>query len=157
MVEKPVRNSEFCISCTMPERLAFITSRSTASMGMATASAVAPSPPLAGESRRGGSRLLSACGFPPPPPPPPRRREGVRAHALWPRSFLLRHDQILPLIHPRDLSRADHRRAIELVEHCRTHELQPHVELLALIHWTFDRCPVDPHPPRRALRIGQPR
>src|SRR5262245_37802822 len=32
MVEKPVRNSEFCISCTMPERLAFTTSRSTASM-----------------------------------------------------------------------------------------------------------------------------
>src|SRR5580692_4932157 len=34
MVEKPVRNSEFCISCTMPERLALMTSRSTASMGM---------------------------------------------------------------------------------------------------------------------------
>src|SRR5579883_886007 len=31
MVEKPVRNSEFCISCTMPDRLALITSRSTAS------------------------------------------------------------------------------------------------------------------------------
>src|ERR1700683_5089890 len=30
MVEKPVRNSEFCISCTMPERLALMTSRSTA-------------------------------------------------------------------------------------------------------------------------------
>ncbi len=34
MVEKPVRNSEFCISCTMPERLALITSSSTASMVM---------------------------------------------------------------------------------------------------------------------------
>src|SRR6202521_317853 len=32
MVENPVRNSEFCISCTMPERLAFTTSRSPASM-----------------------------------------------------------------------------------------------------------------------------
>ncbi len=32
MVEKPVRNSEFCISCTMPERLAFTTSSSTASV-----------------------------------------------------------------------------------------------------------------------------
>src|SRR5260370_25379697 len=32
MVENPVRNSEFCISCTMPERLPFTTSRSTASM-----------------------------------------------------------------------------------------------------------------------------
>ena len=32
MVEKPVRNSEFCISCTMPERLALTTSRSTASI-----------------------------------------------------------------------------------------------------------------------------
>src|SRR5256885_2104685 len=31
MVEKPVRNSAFCISCTMPERLALITSRSMAS------------------------------------------------------------------------------------------------------------------------------
>src|SRR5262249_49831228 len=31
MVEKPVRNREFCISCTMPERLAFTTSRSMAS------------------------------------------------------------------------------------------------------------------------------
>src|SRR6478672_12024932 len=35
MVEKPVRNSEFCISWTMPERLAFSTSRLTASMGIA--------------------------------------------------------------------------------------------------------------------------
>src|ERR1700681_4038235 len=32
MVEKPVRNSEFCISWTMPERLALTTSRSTASI-----------------------------------------------------------------------------------------------------------------------------
>src|SRR5258708_9116795 len=32
MVEKPVRKSEFCISCTMPERLAFTTSSSIASM-----------------------------------------------------------------------------------------------------------------------------
>src|SRR4249920_340670 len=32
MVEKPVRNSEFCISCTMPESEALTTSRSTASM-----------------------------------------------------------------------------------------------------------------------------
>src|SRR5947207_15235570 len=32
IVETPVRNSEFCISCTMPERLAFTTPRSTASM-----------------------------------------------------------------------------------------------------------------------------
>src|ERR1700758_4951967 len=31
MVEKPVRNSEFCISCTMPERVAFTTSSSIAS------------------------------------------------------------------------------------------------------------------------------
>src|SRR5215203_737647 len=31
MVEKPVRNSEFCISCTIPESDAFTTSKSTAS------------------------------------------------------------------------------------------------------------------------------
>src|ERR1041385_6575697 len=30
MVEKPVRNKEFCISCTMPESEAFTTSRSMA-------------------------------------------------------------------------------------------------------------------------------
>src|SRR5437763_13641609 len=34
MVEKPVRNSEFCISCTMPESEALTTSRSTASIGI---------------------------------------------------------------------------------------------------------------------------
>src|ERR1700688_2805455 len=45
MVEKPVRNSEFCISCTMPERLALTTSRSTASICM-------------GEGSRIGSGLL---------------------------------------------------------------------------------------------------
>src|SRR5215470_15156963 len=39
MVEKPVRKREFCISCTMPERLAFSTSRSTASMCINSASA----------------------------------------------------------------------------------------------------------------------
>src|ERR1700730_9432955 len=33
MVENPVRNNEFCISCTMPDRLALTTSRSTASTG----------------------------------------------------------------------------------------------------------------------------
>src|SRR5271166_1920333 len=37
MVEKPVRNSEFCISCTMPERLAFTTSRSIGSRDMVEA------------------------------------------------------------------------------------------------------------------------
>src|ERR1700692_2722453 len=45
MVEKPVRNSEFCISCTMPERLALTTSRATASTCM-------------GEGSRIGSGLL---------------------------------------------------------------------------------------------------
>ena len=34
MVEKPVRNSEFCISCTMPESEAFTTSRSIGSTVM---------------------------------------------------------------------------------------------------------------------------
>ena len=34
MVEKPVRNSEFCISWTMPDRLALTTSRSTASIAV---------------------------------------------------------------------------------------------------------------------------
>src|SRR5262249_25895669 len=72
MVEKPVRNSEFCISCTMPESEALTTSRSTASIFM-------------------------VC---------------------------LRDDQVLPLIHPRHLARADHRRAVELIEHRRTRDTQ---------------------------------
>src|SRR5262249_45275143 len=85
MVEKPVRNSEFCISCTMPESEALTTSRSTASIFM------------------------------------------VR----------LRHDQILPLVHPCHLARADHRGAIELVEHRRPGDVQADVQLLALVHRAF--------------------
>src|SRR6202030_3568271 len=34
IVEKPVRNSEFCISCTIPERLALTTSSSIASVAI---------------------------------------------------------------------------------------------------------------------------
>src|SRR5690349_2050978 len=88
MVEKPVRNSEFCISCTMPESEALTTSRSTASM----------------------------CIL-------------VR----------LRHDQVLPFIHPCHLSGADHRGAIELIEHSRPGDAQVHIELLALVHRAVDR------------------
>src|SRR5689334_4500470 len=106
MVEKPVRNSEFCISCTMPESEALTTSRSTASIGML------------------------AC---------------------------LRHDQVLPLVHPRDLSGADHRGAVELVEHRRTRDAQADVELLALIDRARDRLSVEPYAPRLALRIGEAR
>src|SRR5690242_14499044 len=36
MVENPVRNSELCISCTIPEREAFTTSRSIGSMAISS-------------------------------------------------------------------------------------------------------------------------
>src|SRR5262245_35481799 len=104
MVEKPVRNSEFCISCTMPESEALTTSRSTASI-----------------------RIFVS----------------------------LRHDQILPFVHPRHVPGADHRGAVELIEHRRAHHAQAHVELLALIDRAGDRLAVEPHLPCLAQRIRQ--
>src|SRR5262249_50509072 len=63
MVEKPVRNSEFCISCTMPESEAFTTSRSIGLtrilfFSLATYSAVMPGPdPGIHEAVRQGKTL----------------------------------------------------------------------------------------------------
>src|SRR6266481_5360946 len=103
MVEKPVRNSEFCISCTMPERLALTTSSSMESMGI---------------DIRHFCRLgpFVGAGFKPAPTRPN-----------------LCHNQILPLVHPRRLARTDHRRAVELVEDRRPLKAQSHIEPLALI------------------------
>src|SRR5271165_5287986 len=68
MVEKPVRNSEFCISCTMPERLAFTTSRSIGSRGMVEAAfhhdEILPfihARDLAGADHGGAVELLEDC------------------------------------------------------------------------------------------------
>src|SRR5262249_42980110 len=98
MVEKPVRNSEFCISCTMPERLAFTTSRSTGSM----------------------ARMGSA---------------------------LLRQDQVLPVVHPRDLPGADNGRAIELLEDRRARDVCTHIDLVALIDRTLELRSIEAHAP----------
>src|SRR3954463_4005161 len=137
MVEKPVRNSEFCISCTMPESEAFTTSRSTASMCINKT-------PLSSPRRRGpicrvlsvGARWVKTFG---------RRWLWVPACAgATPSvtrlcaSLLPRHHQILPLIHPRGLPRIDHRRAVELVEDRRPLQLQTDVELFALADRAVD-------------------
>src|SRR6266446_5819646 len=106
MVEKPVRNREFCISCTMPERLAFSTSRLTASMGIA-------SPFLATASGRTEVRHAA-----------------VDAPSTSP---VLRHDHVLPFVYPADLAGTDHRRAIELREDRRPREARAHIEPFALV------------------------
>src|SRR5262245_43078978 len=158
MVEKPVRNSEFCISCTMPERLAFTTSRSTASMCIrhtsgATHSAVVPA--------KAGTHTPCACNV---------DRLCIRSKCRWlwvpafagttPRvwrcmtSSFARHDQILPLIHARDLTWADHGRAIELVEDGRPVQRKPDIEVFALIDRAFDCVAVEagvPFLPQRIL------
>src|SRR5580692_9657685 len=113
MVEKPVRNSEFCISCTMPDRLALTTSRSTAST-----------------SRRDGSRIGSG---------------------------LLRHDQVLPFVHPRGLAAVDDGGAIELIQNCRALQRQADIEPLALIDRTFDIAAVEARVSRVAQRVGKRR
>src|SRR5262249_4838789 len=96
MVEKPVRNSEFCISCTMPERLALTTSSSIASM----------------------ARI---------------------------RSTFLRHDQVLPFVHPGDLAGSNHRRAIELFEDGRAGKRRADVELAAPVDWAIAVGAVEAH------------
>src|SRR5882724_7970841 len=125
MVEKPVRNSEFCISCTMPERLALTTSSSMESMGI---------------DIRHFCRLgpFVGAGFKPAPTRPN-----------------LRHDQILPFIHPRRLARADHRRAVELIQDRRSGKAQSHIQPLALINRTLPLLAVEPHAPRLLPRIRE--
>src|SRR6266851_4267763 len=95
-----------CDSCTMPERLAFSTSRLTASMGIA-------SPFLATASGRTEVRHAA-----------------VDAPSTSP---VLRHDHVLPFVYPADLAGTDHRRAIELREDRRPREARAHIEPFALI------------------------
>src|SRR5262245_33113982 len=147
MVEKPVRNSEFCISCTMPERLAFTTSRSTASMcirhtSSATYSAVVPA--------KAGTHTPCACDV-------DRLCSRSKCRWLWvpafagttpsvrwrPTSSLPRHDQVFPLIHARYLAGADHGRAVELVQDGRSCHSKPDVEAFALIDWALDCLAVE--------------
>src|SRR5712671_6393957 len=148
----------------MPERLALTTSRSTASMCMGVNpaprhnfGACAP-PPLAGEAGRGKPRAPAQVA--PPPRPPPHAGEGARAHAHGARnesnpSSLLRHDQILPVVDARDLAGADHRRAIELVEHCGAGEAQADVELVAPIDRAIDGLAIEARAPRRPRGVGE--
>src|SRR3974390_1745907 len=103
MVEKPVRNSEFCISCTMPERLALTTYSSRGSMGM----------------------VVTA----------------------------LRHNEVLPLVHARDLAGADHSGAVELLEDGRSRNAQAHVEPLAPLDRAIDCGARNAPAPRAAPRI----
>src|SRR3954453_3618580 len=105
MVEKPVRNSEFCISCTMPERLAFATSRSMGSMSIVLAR--------------------------------------------------LPHDDVLPLVHARDLARTDERGAVELIEDRGPGKRQADVETLARIDATVHFIVLKPHPPAPAPRVPE--
>src|SRR5215831_4275566 len=169
MVEKPVRNSEFCISCTMPERLAFTTSRSTASMCVMRATL-----------RRAGHQRVHARL---------RRALGARLRAVptifaparlawWARrstaerqtnshqaplptlqvrrsSCVLRHDQVLPFVHACNLVRADHRGAIELVDHRLSGERQAHIEPFALIDRAVNVGAVEAHAPRLPQCIRQ--
>src|SRR6266550_2658880 len=104
MVEKPVRKREFCISCTMPERLAFTTSSSIASMA-----------PM--------------------------------------RSTFLRHDQILPFVHPGDLAGSDHGRAIELFEDRRARNGRAYVELATPVDRAIAVGAVEAHAPSAAPGI----
>src|SRR6266566_4709214 len=71
MVEKPVRKSEFCISCTMPERLALMISRSTAPSGASAFISCAPDQDVpkfidarnaAGRNKGGGVELIDDGG-----------------------------------------------------------------------------------------------
>src|SRR5882724_9697505 len=72
MVEKPVRKSEFCISCTMPERLALMISRSTAPSGVSVFISCAPGDEdipkfinargTAGRNKGGGVELVDDGG-----------------------------------------------------------------------------------------------
>src|SRR5215207_2423060 len=132
MVEKPVRKSEFCISCTMPERDAFTTSRSTASTCMACLQITLPATYSVMPALVAGIHVF--LGF---------DKEGVdsrdkpghdgggdRSSA----SLLPCHDQILPFIHTRGLAGVDHGRAVELVENGRALQRQPDIELLTLVH-----------------------
>src|SRR5258708_1668528 len=67
----------------------------------------------------------------------------------------LRHDEVLPFIHARDLAGTDHGGAVELVEDCRSCKAQADIEPLALIDWTVDFPTVEPHAPTLAPSIAE--
>src|SRR4051794_2845643 len=152
MVEKPVRNSEFCISCTMPESEAFTTSRSTASMCINKT-------PLSSLRRRGPIRRVLSAGA--------RWSKTFAQLWLWVpacarttasmtrfrASLVPRHDQILPLIHPRGLAGVDHRRAVELVENGGATQRQADVEFFALVDRAIDILAVHTHAAGLAQRV----
>ena len=97
---------------------------------------------------RGPDRTTSSTRRTPIGPSPARGGPCAHVHEAALCIIAPRHDQILPLIHPRGLPRVDHGRAVELVEDRRPLQRQADVELLALIDRTVDR------PRRRSARAG---
>src|SRR6185437_16100535 len=66
--------------------------------------ACAPSPPLAGESWRGGSLELRICGFPLPRPPPQASQAGEGAPAQCSRRSRAAYAVVLSNTPPEDFS-----------------------------------------------------
>src|SRR5581483_3567336 len=79
------------------------------------------------------------------------RRCAPRNDAL----FLLRYDQIFPLIDARDLAGADDRGAIELIENGRAADAGADVEFFTLIDGTRHSLAVEAHLPRLAQCVGK--
>src|SRR5262245_10102870 len=77
------------------------------------------------------------------PSPPRDRRDRWRARG----SALLRQDQVLPVVHPRDLPGADNGRAIELLEDRRARDVCTHIDLVALIDRTLELRSIEAHAP----------
>src|SRR6185436_10098213 len=70
-------------------------------------------------------------------------------------SFLLRHDQILPLVDARVLAGVDHGGAIELVKDRGPRHCETDVEFLALVHRALHIGAVETHTPLFAQRVGE--
>src|SRR5688572_12156991 len=77
----------------------------------------------------------------------------LNARLCPPYELLQRHNQVLVLIHLGRLAGVDHRRAVELVEDCRTFERYPDADAFALIDRAVDIRAVHAHAPRLALRV----
>src|SRR5262245_5733909 len=77
------------------------------------------------------------------PSPPRDRRDRWRARG----SALLRQDQVLPFVHPRDLPGPDDGRAIELLEDRRARDVCIHIDLIALIDRALELRSIEAHAP----------
>ena len=67
----------------------------------------------------------------------------------------LRHNQVLPFVHPRRLARTDHGRAVELLEDRGSHNRQADIEPLALIDLAVELLAIEAHAPHLPLRIAE--